>query len=108
MFDDLFSFKKERLPLQALGFYIVFLIICVGISLFGLGFFTSDISSAYAVGTLFSFFYCPFLGYLILSKKKQLNSAYSTLLIISAVLAYLYGALGGLIPVAYLSTLKNL
>ena len=35
MFEDLFNHSKEREPLQALGFYIVFLIIGLALGVFG-------------------------------------------------------------------------
>tara|TARA_B100000131_G_scaffold297156_1_gene315635 strand:- start:740 stop:1072 length:333 start_codon:yes stop_codon:yes gene_type:complete len=108
MFDDLFSFNKERLPLQALAFYIVFFII--GLVLGGLGgfIFASDFESGVLVGQVIAPIYCLVLGILILSQKDQLSSAHSSALFIVAILAYFFGVLGGLIPVAYLSTIKNL
>tara|TARA_B100001093_G_C26616438_1_gene922535 strand:- start:367 stop:720 length:354 start_codon:yes stop_codon:yes gene_type:complete len=108
MFDDLFSFNKERLPLQALGLYIVLFII--GVALGGIGglLFASDFESGLLAGHIISVIYCLFLAYQILSEKNQLNSAFSAFLFIAGFMAYLIGALGGLIPIAYLSTIKNL
>ena len=108
MFDDLFSFNKERLPLQALGFYIVFLIIGAVLGgVVGL-IFGKDFESALFAGQVFAPIYSLILGYLALSQKDQLSSVYAALLLVIAILAIFSGALGGLIPVAYLSTIKNL
>ena len=107
MFADLFSFDKERLPIQALGFYIIFLIIGFFIGAFGGLIFASDWESGLLVGQVLSTIYCLFLGFLILSHKKQLNSAYAFALIIAFILGY-FSLVVGLIPVAYLSTIRNL
>ena len=108
MFDDLFNFHKERLPLQALGFYIVFFIIGILLAM-GCGLiFATDFESGVLVGLVIAPIYCLAVGYLILSQKDQLSSSYASLLIIAAILGYYFGALGGLIPIAFLSTIKNL
>ena len=108
MFDDIFSFGKERLPLQALGFYIVFFIIGVSLAAFAGLIFAAGYEVGLVVGGVIAFFYCVILCYLILSQKNQLTTAFAAFLFITAFLAYALGALGGLIPVAYLSTIKNL
>ena len=107
MFSDLFSFNKERQPLEAFGFYLAYFIIglILGVtSVYIFGAYTYE--SGLVVGQVLAFFYCPFLGYLILSQKRQLNTAYAALLPVIAFLAYFLGALGGLVPVAYLTTIK--
>ena len=108
MFDDIFSFGKERLPLQALGFYIVFFIIGISLAAFAGLIFAAGYEAGLVVGGVIAFFYCVILCYLILSQKNQLTSAFAAFLFITAFLAYALGTLGGLIPVAYLSTIKNL
>ena len=108
MFNDLFNFQKERLPVQALGFYIVFLLrgfVIAGIS--GV-IFATDVDTSFIVGQVVSVVYCLFLGFLILLQKDQLNTPFAAFLFVIAILSYFFGALGGLIPVAYLSTVKNL
>ena len=60
MFDDLFNFQKERLPLQALGFYIVCLVIIIPIVMLGSTIFATDFDSGFAVGWIIAFIYCPF------------------------------------------------
>jgi hypothetical protein len=108
MFDDLFVFNKERSPLQALGFYIVFFIIVLVLAMFAALIFAIDFESGAIVGNVIAVIYCLILGYQILSAKNQLSSAFTAFLFITAFLSYFLGALGGLIPVAYLSTIKNL
>ena len=70
--------------------------------------FATDYESGLLVGRVIALIYCLILGYLILSQKDQLSSAFAAFLFITAFLAYFLGALGGLMPVAYLSTIKNL
>ncbi len=108
MFEDLFNYSKERQPTQALGFYIVFFII--GAVLGGIGglIFASDYNTGLIVGHVVSVIYCTTLSYLILSAKGQLSTPFSAFIFITAFLSYFLGALGGIVPVAYLSTIKNL
>tara|TARA_B100000085_G_scaffold241631_1_gene232528 strand:- start:208 stop:543 length:336 start_codon:yes stop_codon:yes gene_type:complete len=109
MFKDLFSFNKERQALEALGFYIVYFIIGLILGVTSVYIFDANsYESGLVVGQVLAFFYCLFLGYLILSQKRQLNTAYLALLPLIAISAYFLGALGGLVPVAYLSTIKSL
>tara|TARA_B100001093_G_scaffold123911_1_gene116524 strand:+ start:305 stop:643 length:339 start_codon:yes stop_codon:yes gene_type:complete len=107
MFKDLFNFQKERTPIQALGFYIVYFIGAVVLGGISGGVFATDFESGLVVGHVIGVGYCLFIGFQILLKKDQLNSPYTAFLFIVAILSYFIGALGGLIPVAYLSTIKN-
>ena len=108
MFEDLSNYSKERQPLQALGFYIVFLIIGVAIgALFGLV-FAPDYYTGVLVGSVVAVIYCTILSYLILSAKGQLSTAFSAFIFITAFLSFFIGSLGGLIPVAYLTTINNI
>ena len=107
MFENLFDFDKERLPLQALGFYIVFFIIGIAIAMSIAAIFAVDFESGLTVGQISAFLYCPFIGFQILSSKGQL-SRYGVSIFGIAILAYFLGCLGGLIPVAYLYTIKSL
>ena len=107
MFENLFDFNKERLPLQALGFYIVFFIIGIAIAMTVAAIFAVDFESGLTVGQISAFLYCPFIGFQILFSKGQL-SRYGVSIFGIAILAYFLGCLGGLIPVAYLSTIKSL
>jgi|TARA_B100001063_G_C16256626_1_gene307917 hypothetical protein len=108
VFDSLFIFNKERSPLQALGFYIVFFFAGIAIAVAVGAIFSINYESGYLAGQIIAFIYCIFIGYLILSEKGQLKSGYSISIFMIAILAYFFGCLGGLVPVAYLSTIKSL
>ena len=108
MFEDLFNYSKERQPTQALGFYIVFFLIGGILGAIGGGIFASDFDSGLIVGQVISVIYCTILSYLMLSAKGQLSTPFSAFIFITAFLSYFLGALGGIVPVAYLSTIKNL
>ena len=54
MFDSLFDFDKERLPLQALGFYIVFFIMGLAIAM--------TLGAIFAVDFVTFFAFCGFLS----------------------------------------------
>ena len=108
MFEDLFNYSKERQPLQALGFYVVFLIIGVALGALGGLVFGTDFETGMLVGHVIAVIYCTVLSYLILSAKAQLSNAFSAFIFITAFLSYFIGSIGGLIPVAYLYTINNL
>ena len=108
MFNDLFNFQKERLPIQAFGFYIVFFLIGLAIGAISGLIFANDFDTGIIVGHVVGVSYCLFLGFLILFQKDHLSTPFVAFLFVIAILSYFIGALGGLIPVAYLSTIKNL
>ena len=108
MFEDLFNYSKERQPTQALGFYIVFLIIGAVLGAVSGMIFASTYSEGLIVGRVVGVLYCTILSYLVLSAKGQLSTSFSAFIFITAILSYFLGALGGIISVAYLSTIKNL
>ena len=108
MFEDLFDFSKERQPTQALGFYIVFLIIGAALGAFSGMVFASTYSEGLIVGQVVGVLYCIILSYLVVSSKGLLSTSFSGFIFITAILSYFIGAVGGIIPVAYLSTIKNI
>ena len=108
MFEDLFNYGKQRELVQALGFYIVFLIIVIPLAALGGLIFATNSSDGAIVGHVIAVIYCTSLSYLILSANDQLSTAFSAFIFITAFLSYLLGGVGGLIPVAYLSTINNL
>ena len=61
MFDDLFSFGKERLPLQAIGFYIIFFIIGITLGAFAGLIFATDYDTGILVGRVMGLVYCLIL-----------------------------------------------
>ena len=112
MFKDLMSFATVRTPIQALGFYIVYLLIGILIGgLFGgIGGIVvnpSQAASALAVGAkwgqLASLPYVLILAVTIVVKKK-LGLGYYVLSLTGPLLALFGGAILGLIPVAFITT----
>ena len=88
MFEDLFNYSKEREPLQALGFYIVFFIIGIALGAIGGAVFASDFETGMLVGHVLSVVYCTILSFLILSAKGQLSNANSAFIFLTVYLSY--------------------
>jgi hypothetical protein len=112
MFQSLTDFSYQRSALQAVGFYIVYLILTIilgaiagvvfGISTSNLG---SDIGQK--VGMITAILVVLTLSFRIIQAKKLLNKYfYVGLAVLSAVVAFLGGGLLGLIITAYLTTLS--
>lgn len=113
MFSNLMDFGYERTGKQAVGFYLayffLFLAIVFSISmLLVLITGSTDKQLAFRLGNVFGIIVCLTLSILI-AQKKKLFSSFKALLIIAltGVLSALLGCIGGLIPVAYLSTVKS-
>lgn len=110
MFKNLFDFSFKRSGVQALGFYIVFLLI--GVLIGGLlggiaGLFSADSSfeAGYRIGWISAIIYNFAMAAIVIVKKKEQNNVALWLLaILAAGLGYLGGTLLGMIPVAYLTT----
>jgi hypothetical protein len=109
MFNDLFNFEKQRTGKEALGFYIAyFLLIAISGGVIGLVFGVVLGLSPDLVGWLVAVIFCPWLSYQIISKKNlKGNILYIVLCISSGIGALWMGALLGLIPVAYLTTIPK-
>jgi len=109
MFAELMNFSYQRTKLQALGWYVIFLIIGLAIFLV-LGrfvdFIISDPAQAYKVGFAIGQFgaipYHILLGTLLIWHRKK-DAANILLLLGGIVLSTILGALGGLIPLAALT-----
>jgi len=118
MFKNLIVFGHERTPLQALGFYIVYLVLLLvfagligGIVGLFMGLF-ADVSHPFqtgvTLGTILAVVSCIALSLLILYEKKLLNNfLYILLVVLSGLMALFLGGLAGLIPVAFLTTRKS-
>ena len=114
MFKQLINFGFERTGKQALGFYLAYLFL--GIILFALagiiyGVITGDNSfeGGMRVGQIIAIFYCLGLAITVANHRGLLSSFKITLLVVtSGVLSVFIGAIGGLIPIAYLTTTSNL
>ncbi len=115
MFKNLTKLEFNRTGLQALGFYLAYLLLLIlsGGLIGGMvaGIFANDADEAYQMGlklgNIMAVLYCITITILVLKKKKLLNNfAYILLVLLSGLLSILLGGLGGLIPVAYLTTKK--
>lgn len=106
MFTHLFDLSYTRTTKQALGFYIVFLIILIVLgALSGLLLSDGTASGSIFAGAKTSTIVCGLLSFSILYTKKMIGKVGLILLaVLSPVLAMLGGALLGLIPIAYLTT----
>lgn len=111
MFKKLTDFSYKRNTLEALGFYIAYLIILT-VSAFIIGAVLGtatgnedNFAFGAKIGVIFAIIAILCLSFVVLSKKKLTNNfSYLLLGLLSGVLAYFGGGLLGLIPVAYLTT----
>jgi hypothetical protein len=110
-FDLLFDFSIQRSPLQAVGFYIFYLIVLVLVCalagsileiLFGLGF-----EEGSRVGNVLAILFCAGLCFPILISKRALSPMNVLTALCAGFLAALGGGLLGLLPACFFTTLKN-
>ncbi len=125
MFKNLFDLSVKRSGLNALGFYIVYVLIggiiagaFCGMLAVGYCFFNTkacEVNGA-AIGTKIGQIWGPILGAIfsvsigcaILTCKKLWNSVVAVLLFILAVpLSYIFGCLGAFILISIISTFEN-
>ena len=111
MFKDLFVLEKDRTAKEAFGFYLGYFVLILLVS-FVIGYIGGsiglmDYDSAYFSGWMGSIIFCFVLSFGILFKKKMLKSGFVLMAIFSGILAVLGGGLLGLIPTAYLTTIKK-
>ena len=118
MFKDLLLFEKERTPKEALGFYLAYLLLTAllgGLTSFllvpydpSMG-FADEFQASAAVGQNTVVIFCLALSFMILYKKKKLQSFGLVLIgVLSGFCAIFLGGLLGLVPTAYLTTIKKL
>lgn len=113
MFKNLLSFETQRTALQALGFYIAYLIVTMlmgGIISGATGIATNNGSFEFGarIGAVLAIIICLTLSITVVAKKKQLKSfVYLLCIILSGGLALFLGGIGGLIPTAYLTTIPS-
>lgn len=116
MFSNLFNFGYERSGIQAVGFYIAYLILFMlvgviatlaNIYLFPHADIQASNLAAVKIGKAISLIGSTYLC-MVIARKKGFMIHYKTffLMLLSGVLATFIGAIGGLIPAAYLSTSK--
>ena len=110
MFRQLMNFSHQRTALQAFGWYLTFLLI--GIAIGGLAgaiwstgsaSFSEAFERAMPIGQLIAVPYHIILGILLLWSRSK-GVANIGLVLASVLLSALLGALGGLIPLAVLTT----
>lgn len=107
MLEDLTDFSKKRTVAGAFGCYLAYL---VAILLFGalIGALTLGSSTGLALIALVAVLYPLGLGLLILSRKRlQKEYKYYVALIVALILSLFVGAIGALLPIAWLTTLPE-
>ncbi len=113
MFSNLTQFELSRSGKQALGFYLAYLFLGIILG-FAAGAIAGVLTAGdpfqagFFVGQIIAIVLCFALS-LIIAYKKSLFSSFKVLVIIvlTVILSVLLGTLGGLIPVAYLTTVAN-
>lgn len=113
MFSKLANFDFKRTAKQAFGFYISYLLLCMvigGVVGGTAGLLSPENSNqvAYIAGQIVAVVYVMILGILIAVKRSIIKSfSVVFLLAFTALISVFFGALGGLIPVAFLTTKEN-
>ena len=110
MFRRLTDLGHQRTPVEAIGFYLAYLVlgIMVGAALgFLAGLVTGDVGfeGGMAIGAAFAIGICPVMAFVILGAKGLLGHlGYVAVAVLSVVGAAVGGLLLGLIFVAFLTT----
>jgi len=114
MFQHLTDLSYQRTPVQAIGFYlfyglmgVILAAICGGIAgaASGGGDFNSGFQAGAAVGPYVAVAFEVVLTFRVVQRKGQTsNPGYLALLLVSAVLAYFAGVIGGTLVGAFIST----
>lgn len=108
------DFEKVRGWKGAILFYLGFLVLFVLVGAFaggvaalmtGASSYAEGASVGQRAGLVISVVFCPALGILILLKKGQMSHlGYWLLVVIAGLLSMFLGAIGGLLPIAFLTT----
>lgn len=113
MFKNLFHFAYIRTTQEAIGFYLAYLLFIIVVSMLTSSVLAMVINpvDGYAfgvrVGGITAVVMSTGLAFWILKEKKLFgNFTYVLIALLAGVLALLIGSIGGLIPVAYLTTRK--
>jgi hypothetical protein len=109
MFAEMMNFSYQRTGLQALGFYIIYVLIGLVIGFVSgrlVDFFVSDQQEAFRIGMMVGQFsaipYHILVGTLLIWNRKK-DGVNILLLLGGIVLSIVAGALGGMIPFAFLT-----
>jgi Mn2+/Fe2+ NRAMP family transporter len=113
MFRELMNFSYRRTPLQAFGWYLIFLLIGLVVGalagvVVGIGStsFTEGFQRGVPAGQIVIIPYHIILGILLLWNRPK-GAANILLALAGVVLSVLLGALGGLVPLAVLTTRRS-
>ena len=115
MFGKLLDFTRVRSPHQALGFYLIYVLIIILLSTITGGFFgfiygnnSNEIEQIAKIsGHAVSMIFCLTLYVLVMARKGfQQKEIYIFLALIVFILALVSGPIGGLAPVSYITTKK--
>ncbi len=118
MFKNLFDLSCKRTPLQAVGFYIAYLILLmailvvlgipIGLVLTAAGYEVDEIrGKGMLMGAVVALFVCVGLSIAIIRKKRLFSSFLAILLLLfSFIVASFGGGLLGLIPASILSAMS--
>ncbi len=113
MFNNLMKFDYKRNVKEAVGFYFTYLFFLILISfLIGsfLGILLGEVILHYGflIGQSIAVIACIVFSFLILKGKGLLNNLlFIIIALLGGAFAVLSGALGGLLPVAYLTTVSK-
>ena len=113
MFSNLTDFGYKRDAKGAIGFYLAYLglLLLLAMIIGALAGLMFQISFKQGVqaGAIIAIIVSIALAVTVLKSKNQLgNFGYIMLILLSGVLAIFIGGIGGLIPVAYLTTVEDL
>ena len=107
MFSKLFDLQFHRTALQALGFYIAYLLLLIITSAVAggiVGLLGGGFEVGLKAGNLIAILVCLGLSFQILSAKKSISFGNVLLALLAGILAIVGGGLLGLIPVSFLTT----
>jgi uncharacterized Tic20 family protein len=111
MFRDLLLLEKDRTGKEALGFYLAYLLLTVLLGALAgvLAVISATPAEGYMMGRFAGIIFCIVLSFAILYKKKRLQSFGLVLIVVLSGLGAIFlGGLLGLVPAAYLTTIKKL
>jgi len=105
MFGEIMNFNYQRSAKQAFGWYLMYVLVGVvigGVSAYLAGVFTPGFEQGYNVGRFSAVPFNILLGVLLIWHRKK-DAPNLLLVLAGAILSAFAGALGGLIPLAFLS-----
>ena len=111
LLETKFNLKRQYTLKVALAFYfiILFVFFVAGFFIGGiLGLFVSEDFDFYRFGTYLAVVFCPMVSLFVVYQKNQLNNVKFVSIALSSVIgALIFAGILGLIPAAYLTTIKR-